>query len=68
MWKPRQHDDRHGWVLPDALLALAVVCLAVTLTTDFLQATHHLERQRQVRLETARQAHDRALQHWLDQQ
>jgi len=68
MWKPRQRAARHGWVLRDALWARAVVCLAVTLTTDFLQTTHHLERQRQVRLETARQAHDRALQHWLDQQ
>jgi len=67
MWKPRQHAGHHGWVLPDALLALTVVCLAVTLTTDFLETTHRLEQQRQVKLETARRHHDQALQNWLDQ-
>ncbi|WP_125583842.1 hypothetical protein [Levilactobacillus cerevisiae] len=65
MWKPRKRGTRNGWVLPDALLALAIVCLAVTLTQDFLQTSQRLEQQRQAKLTAVRRQHDRALLAWV---
>lgn len=65
MWKKHYSGGYRGWVLPDALLALSIISMTVISAQDFLQTTHQLEQQRQVRLERIRQQHDRALAEWL---
>lgn len=64
MWKPRT-TGHEGWVLPDALMALGIVCLTVILAQDYLQTTQHLAQQRQAQLAVARQRHDQALRRWV---
>lgn len=64
MWKHRKPDGHHGWLLPDALLALGIVALTVVLAQQALVVTQHGEQIRMAKLRQARAQYDQALLTW----
>lgn len=64
MWKQRRHVVRHGWLLPDALLALGIVALTILLAQQVVMVTQRSEQVRLTRLRRVRAHHDRALLKW----
>lgn len=64
MWNRRSSGGRQGFLLPDALIALAVVALTVGLVTQTILVIQQQTRVREERLMRARLHHDQALLMW----
>ena len=64
MWKQRRPGVRHGWLLPDALLALGIVALTILLAQQALVVTQHREQIQMAKLRQVRARHDHALLKW----
>lgn len=58
---PHGITKRHGWLLPDALLALSIVTLTVVMSQQALVMVHRVARHDAIRLERARAHRDWAL-------
>ena len=66
MWKQRRFvaSHRHGWLLPDALLALGIVALTLIMAQQALSVTQRQEQIRTAKLRQVRARHDRVLLTW----
>ena len=64
MWNQRNNVGHQGFLLPDALIALAVVALTVGLVTQTVLAVQRQAHVREERLMRARLRHDQALLIW----
>lgn len=66
MWKQPRFvvSRRHGWLLPDALLALGIVALTLVMAQQALVVTQRQEQIRTAKLRQVRARHDRALLTW----
>ncbi|WP_203641729.1 hypothetical protein [Levilactobacillus andaensis] len=68
MLRMNRFNDRSGWTLPDALIALSIVALTVIMVQQVVM-TAQTQTQRQTHaLMVARRQHDRLLERWLEQQ
>ncbi|WP_125681738.1 hypothetical protein [Levilactobacillus yonginensis] len=67
MWNQHSNDDHQGFLLPDALIALAVVALTVGLVTQTVLVVQRQTHAREERLLRARLRHDQALLKWAQE-
>ncbi|KJW11982.1 hypothetical protein [Levilactobacillus spicheri] len=58
MFTKRRKDSVRGWLLPDALVALSIVCLTLVMTEQALWMTHRVAVRDRATLVRTRQERD----------